>query len=291
MQETEALDFAGSVEWLADRYAVTLEYEESSPDADRRRAERERLLKLLDTTASFYQRYLWDAVEAEAARSYLEQRGITRESADRFRLGYASAAADRVQKAALARQLHGRPSCHRPGLAARGGDRFRERLMFPLTDARGRVRGFGARQMPGGRPPKYLNTSDGSMFRKSDILYGLDHARRGDRPRGCGDRGRGLHRRDHAAPARHRPGGGLDGHRADRGPGDRASPALLRRVLLAFDADAAGREASLRGMDLARAKGLNVRIVRLPGGRDPADVAGDGSGRVPAGAGRRRSHT
>ena len=62
VQETEALDFAGSVEWLADRYAVTLEYEESSPDADRRRAERERLLKLLDTAASFYQRFLWDAV-------------------------------------------------------------------------------------------------------------------------------------------------------------------------------------------------------------------------------------
>jgi DNA primase len=105
VQETEALDFAGAVEWLADRYAVTLEYEETSPDADRRRAERERLLKLLDTTASFYQRFLWDAVEAEAARSYLEQRGITRESADRFRLGYASAAPDRVQKAALAREF------------------------------------------------------------------------------------------------------------------------------------------------------------------------------------------
>ena len=108
MQETEALDFAGSVEWLADRYAVTLEYEESSPDADRRRAERERLLKLLDTTASFYQRFLWDAVEAEAARSYLEQRGITRESADRFRLGYASAAARPRPEGGAGPPVHGR---------------------------------------------------------------------------------------------------------------------------------------------------------------------------------------
>ena len=75
VQETEALDFAGAVEWLADRYGVTLEYEESSPEADRRRAERERLLRLLDTTASFYPRFLWDAVEAEAARSYLSSGG------------------------------------------------------------------------------------------------------------------------------------------------------------------------------------------------------------------------
>ena len=131
---------------------------------------------------SFYQRFLWDAAEAEAARGYLAERGISRESADRFRLGYASAAPDRVRKAALSQRLHGRRSWTQAGLAARGGDRFRERLIFPLCDARGRVRGFGARQMPGGRPPKYLNTSDGPVFRKSDILYGLDHARRGDRP-------------------------------------------------------------------------------------------------------------
>jgi DNA primase len=276
VQETEALEFAGSVEWLADRYAVTLEYEESSPDADRRRAERERLLKLLDTTASFYQRFLWDAVEAEAARSYLEQRGITRESADRFRLGYASAAPDRVQKAALARQFTV-AELSQAGLAARGGDRFRERLMFPLTDARGRVRGFGARQMPGGRPPKYLNTSDGSIFRKSDILYGLDHARRGIARDGAAIVVEGytdvimLHQN------------GIDRAVASMGTALTEGQVtelgrLCSTVLLAFDADAAGREASLRGMDLARSKGLNVRIVRLPGGRDPADVAGDGSG-------------
>ena len=148
--------------------------------------------------------------------------------------------------------------------------------MFPLTDARGRVRGFGARQMPGGRPPKYLNTSDGSIFRKSDILYGLDHARRGIARDGAAIVVEGY--TDVIMLHQH----GIDRAVASMGTAlTEGQVTELRRlcstVLLAFDADAAGREASLRGMDLARSKGLNVRIVRLPGGRDPADVAGDGS--------------
>ena len=150
VQETEALEFAAAVEWLADRYGVTLEYDESSPQEDRRRAQQDRLLSLLDTAAGFYQRYLWEAAEAESARTYLDERAIRREAADQFRLGFAPAASDRVRRAALARDFTA-GELDQAGLAARGGDRFRDRLMFPLTDARGRVRGFGARQMPGGR--------------------------------------------------------------------------------------------------------------------------------------------
>jgi DNA primase len=273
VQATEALDFAAAVEWLADRYGVQLEYDETSPEADRRRAQRERLLKLLDAAASFYQRFLWEAGEAAGARAYLEERGITRESADRFRLGYASVAPDRVKRAALGRGFTA-AELEQAGLTARGNDRFRERLMFPLTDARGRVRGFGARQMPGGRPPKYLNTSDGAVFRKSDILYGLELARRSVARDGAAIVVEGytdvimLHQT------------GIDRAVASMGTAlTEGQVTELRRlcstVLLAFDADAAGQEASLRGMEIARAKGLNVRVVRLPGGRDPAEVAAE----------------
>jgi DNA primase len=271
VQATEALDFAAAVEWLADRYGVELEFDESSPEADRRRAQRERLLKLLDAAAAFYQRFLWEAAEAAAARAYLEERGITRESAERFRLGYASSAPDRVKRAALGRGFTA-AELDQAGLTARGADRFRERLIFPLADARGRVRGFGARQMPGGRPPKYLNTSDGTVFRKSDILYGLDLARRSIAQDGAAIVVEGytdvivLHQT------------GVDRAVASMGTAlTEGQVTELRRlcstVFLAFDADAAGQEASLRGMEIARAKGLNVRVVRLPGGRDPADVA------------------
>ena len=273
VQETEALEFAAAVEWLADRYGVTLEYDESSPQEDRRRAQQDRLLSLLDITAGFYQRYLWEAAEAGAARTYLDERGIRRETAEQFRLGFASAAPDRVRRAALARDFTA-AELDQAGLGARGGDRFRDRLMFPLTDARGRVRGFGARQMPGGRPPKYLNTSNGPVFRKEDILYGLDHARRAIARDGAAIVVEGytdvimLHQ------------AGIDRAVASMGTAlTDGQVTELRRlcttVFLAFDADAAGQEASLRGMERARAKGLNVRVVRLPGGRDPADVAAD----------------
>jgi DNA primase len=128
--------------------------------------------------------------------------------------------------------------------------------------------------MPGGRPPKYLNTSDGAVFRKSDILYGLDLARRSVARDGAAIVVEGytdvimLHQT------------GIDRAVASMGTAlTEGQVTELRRlcstVFLAFDADAAGQEASLRGMEIARAKGLNVRVVRLPGGRDPAEVAAE----------------
>jgi DNA primase len=128
--------------------------------------------------------------------------------------------------------------------------------------------------MPGGRPPKYLNTSDGPVFRKSEILYGLDLARRPIAQAGFAIVVEGytdvimLHQ------------AGIDRTVASMGTAlTEGQVGELRRlcptVYLAFDADAAGQEASLRGMEMALAKGLSVRVVTLPGGRDPADVAAD----------------
>ena len=87
MRETETLDYPGAVEWLADRYGVRLEYEESSPGRGPAAPERDRLLRLLDDAAEFYARFLWEAAEAAPARAYLAERGIADETAERFRLG------------------------------------------------------------------------------------------------------------------------------------------------------------------------------------------------------------
>ncbi len=273
VRETEGLDYRGALEWLADRYGVELRYEEASPGADRRRRERERLLALLDDAAGFYERFLWDAKEAEPARVYLAERGITEETAREFRLGYAPAGRDRVARAAQSKGFT-RPELDRTGLVARGGDRFRERVVFPLADVLGRVRGFGARQMPGGQPPKYLNTSDGPVFAKSEILYGLHLARRA------------IAKSDEAIVVEgytdvillHQAGE----QRAVASMGTALTERQVRElarvcstVRLAFDADAAGQAASLRGMELAQAADLRVLVVSLPGGRDPADVALD----------------
>ena len=274
VRETENLDFAAAVETLADRYGVRLEYEQSSPAEERRRAERGRLFRLLDDAAGFYARYLWESEEAEPARAYLAERGIADETARDFRLGFAPSAWDRVCAAALGKGFT-TAELGQAGLSGRGRrgpvDRFRGRLMFPLADVRGRVRGFGARQMPGGEPPKYLNSPEGSLFHKTDILYGLDRARGAIASEGRAIVVEGytdvlaLHQAGIANTVASMGTALTDAQVAELGR-------VCSRVSLAFDADAAGEAASLRGMALAREKGLAVRVVALPPGRDPADV-------------------
>ena len=107
VRETENLDFAAAVETLADRYGVRLEYEQSSPAEERRRAERGRLLRLLDDAAGFYARYLWESAEAEPARAYLAERGITEATARDFRLGFAPSALGPCVRGGARQGLHG----------------------------------------------------------------------------------------------------------------------------------------------------------------------------------------
>src|ERR671910_3391559 len=101
VQGTEALDFPGAVEFLAARYGVELVREEQDPQAEERRRRRERLLKLLERATAFYERYLWDAAEAEPARRYLAGRGLGEQVLRDFRIGYAPKAWDRVMTAAM----------------------------------------------------------------------------------------------------------------------------------------------------------------------------------------------
>jgi DNA primase len=277
VQDTENLDFVGAVEWLGERYGVEVAYDESSPQAEKRRNEQRRLLALLEDAAGFYTRYLWEAAEAAAARDYLQERGLTEETARSFRLGFAPTAWDRVCAAARAKGFTA-AELERAGLSSRGRrgplDRFRGRLMFPLADARGRVRGFGARQMPGGDPPKYLNSPEGVMFHKSETVYGLDRAR----PTITTERRAIVVEGYTDVLALHQ--AGMPESVASMGTAltEQQVRELARvcgsgTLYLAFDADAAGEEAALRGMQLAESTGMEVRVVTLPDGRDPADVA------------------
>ena len=275
VQETRNLDFVGAVEWLAERYGVSLEYEESSPADARRRDERRRLVKLLDDAAAYYSRYLWDSTEAAGARAYLDERGIQRPVAEEFRLGYSPAAWDRLSKAAAGKGTSA-DELLRAGLSVKGRrgpvDRFRARLMFPLTDARGQVRGFGGRQLPGGDHPKYTNSPEGPLFSKSAMVYGLDRARASIAREGTAVVVEGYT----DVLALHQ--AGIANAVASMGTALTARQvselrALCKTLVLAFDADAAGQEASVRGIQLALDQGLEVRLVTLPAGRDPADLA------------------
>ena len=166
VRQTEQLDFAQAVEWLAERYRVTLEYEESTPERDAARSRRERLLSLLEQATSFYERYLWDAVAGGPVRAYLSGRGLGEDVCREYRLGLAPGGQTLSRKAR--EKGFSTEELRAAGLVnRRGNDYFSGRLLFPLADARGRVRGFQARQLREDDPlkAKYVNSPEGELFR------------------------------------------------------------------------------------------------------------------------------
>jgi DNA primase len=282
VQQTEALEFQEAVELLAERSGVRVEREEDDPRAEQRRRRRERLHSLLDRAAGFYATYLRDSSEATPARKYLASRGLSEEVLREFRVGYSPSAWDRMMLGAR-QSGYSEEELIAAGLAQRGRggglyDRFRGRIMFPLADSRGRVLGFGARQMGDGRGPKYLNTSENDLYHKGRQLFGLDVARK-----------------TAMKTARFVVVEGYTDVLALHEAGIREAVAIMgtamtqeqlaelakvgdanRRgtIFLALDADRAGRDAMLRAARLAEDRGVDLRVVDMPEGTDPADLVG-----------------
>ncbi len=276
VQETEGVDFKGALELLADRAGIELQVEREDPREAERRARRGRLLELLSRTTAYYERYLWESEEAAQARSYLEGRGLGEEICKEFRVGYAPSAWDRVLVASR-RQGFSEQELYETGLAQRsqerGGlyDRFRARIMFPLADMRGRVLGFGARAMSEGRGPKYLNTSDNDVYHKGRHLYGADLARAHAAKAGEAIVCEGYTDVIALHQAGFRNAVGLMGTAlTDEQVGELGR--LAQTVLLALDADSAGQEAMLKASRLAARRKLELRVVELPEGADPAEL-------------------
>ncbi|HEY6759381.1 MAG TPA: DNA primase [Baekduia sp.] len=276
VMDTEGLDFMGALESLAQRYGIELTPEDEDPAAAERRRARDRLMALLERAAGFYERYLWESAEAAPARAYLAERGFTEETLRTFRVGYAPSVWDKLLM--LGRQGgYGNKELFDAGLAVRSRgegriyDRFRRRIMFPLCDPRGRVLGFGARALGADQQPKYLNSSDGEIFHKGDIVYGAHLARAA------------ATRADEVIAtegymdvlALHQAGVAnvvciMGTSMTDKQVGELAK--LGKTVLLALDADSAGQEAMLKAARVAANSHLALRVVPLPKGLDPADV-------------------
>jgi DNA primase len=277
VMETEGLDFVASMETLAERYGVTLEREDEDPAAAERRKHRERLYELLDRTTNFYARYLWESEEAAGARAYLEERGLSREILATFRVGYAPSAWDKVLTASMRGGFSARDVWD-AGLASRSRqgnqrlyDRFRRRIMFPLADPRGRVLGFGARALGPDQQPKYVNTSDNSIYHKGDQLYAAHLARAAAAKANKVVMCEGYT----DVIALHQAGienaVGIMGTAFTTGQLTQLRKLALTG-LVALDADSAGHEAMLRAAEIARKEGVELRIVRIPPGSDPADI-------------------
>ena len=276
VQETEGVDFKGALELLADRCSVELEREQEDPREAERRGRRERLLELLTRTSAYYERYLWESKEAGQAREYLAGRGLEEEVLRAFRVGYAPSAWDKVLSASR-RGGFSEQELYATGLAQRSKqngqlyDRFRSRIMFPLADIRGRVLGFGARATGEQQGPKYLNTSDNEVYHKGLHLYGAHLARAHAARAGTVILCEGYTDTLALHQAGVRNAVGLMGTAlTSEQVGELAR--MAQTVLLALDADSAGQEAMLRAFGLAEKRRLELRVVPLPAGSDPAEL-------------------
>jgi DNA primase len=280
VMETEGLDFGAALESLADRAGVELEAEAEDPKAAKRRDRESRLLALLERTAAYYVRVLWESKEAADAREYLLGRGLSEGALRQFRVGYSPSAWDTVLNASR-RAGYANEEIFTAGLAVRGRegriyDVFRGKVMFPLADRRGRVRGFGARAMRDGQGPKYVNTREGEVFTKGRQLFGVDIARAAAAKAGAVVLAEGytdviaLHQAGFANAVASM-GTALTAEQASE------LGSLAPLVLLCLDADAAGQTAAARAASVLPSR-LELRVVPLPSGADPADIVGEEGG-------------
>jgi DNA primase len=272
IQEIEHLDFPGAVEHLAAKAGIQLNY--TTTGQSKERARRKQLVEAMDEAVEWYHQRLLHDPDARAARDYLRRRGLAGDVARQFKLGWAPDDWD-----ALSRGLGASPDVLQAvGLAFRNKrnkmqDSFRARVMFPIFSESGEALAFGGRILPGSDDPaKYKNSSETPIYTKSKILYGLNWAKsdiaKHDQVVVCEGYTDviGFHR------------AGVPRAVATCGTAlTEEHVRLLKRyaskVVLAFDADAAGQGAAARFYEWEQTHAVEVSVARLPQGKDPGDLA------------------
>ena len=261
--------FPEAVKMLGDRFGVAVP-DSYSPQVKERLRREEKAWKINALARDYFHYTLVKRPEGTPARDYLAKRGIPPEVAGDFKLGFAPAGWDELLKFMRGKNISSSDLLE-VGLAVSGDrtvyDRFRSRLMFPITDALGRVAGFGGRVLGDGMP-KYLNTPETDFFSKGKVLYGLDKAGRYIREAGHVIITEGY--MDTIAAHQF----GVSNTVASLGTSlTREHGRLLmnyaREVIIAFDADAAGVAAAVRGLEILQELGCRVRVITLPRGNDP----------------------
>ncbi|MFN3257559.1 MAG: DNA primase [Ilumatobacter sp.] len=272
IQEIEHLDFPGAVEHLAAKAGVDLTYTTTGQSSER--ARRKRLTEAMGDAVEWYHQRLLTSPDARAARDYLRTRGLAGDVARHFKLGWAPDDWD-----LLSREL-GQPAdvMQDVGLAFRNRrnrmqDSFRARVMFPIFSDSGEALAFGGRVLPGSDDPaKYKNSSETAIYAKSKTLYGLNWAKadiaKVDQVVVCegytdviGFHQAGVPRAVATC------GTALTEEHV------RILKRYARRVVLSFDADAAGQGAAERFYEWEEKHQVEVSVARLPAGKDPGDLA------------------
>jgi DNA primase len=272
IQEIEHLDFPGAVEHLAAKAGIQLNY--TTTGQSKERARRKQLVEAMNDAVEWYHQRLLTDPDARAARDYLRRRGLAGDIARQFKLGWAPDDWD-----ALSRGLGASPDVLQSvGLSFRNKrnkmqDSFRARVMFPIFSESGEALAFGGRILPGSDDPaKYKNSSETPIYTKSKVLYGLNWAKsdiaKHDQVVVCEGYTDviGFHRAG-VARAVATCGTALTEEHV------RLLKRYASRVVLAFDADAAGQGAAARFYEWEQAHAVEVSVARLPAGKDPGDLA------------------
>lgn len=297
VMKAEGWEFSEALRELAQRAGVELA--PYTPDQSQQQAENKRLYGILEETAHFFHQQLREAPQGQIARDYVVKRGLSEQTVDLFKIGYAP---DDWRQALQHLQMLGysQDEIVEAGVAIRNEkgnvyDRFRHRLMIPIRDSRGQTVGFGARAFNKEDMPKYLNSPQGPLFDKSHLLFGMDMARRT------------IRETETAVIVE----GYMDAIQAHQGGylnvvaqmGTALTEAQLRqieryanRLILALDPDAAGVNATMRDLNVARQTldgeervtfdprgmmrytgmlNMDIRVVSLPEGQDPDDLIRD----------------
>ncbi len=291
LSKVENLTFTEAVERLASRAGITLRKDRNRGD-DRQEGTRERVLRVLEAAAAYYEEKLWNDRGGETALAYLSERHVQEETSRAFRLGYAPTSGDPAFEA-LVKKGYPIELCQQAGLAARSNsgryyDPLYGRVIFPILDTFGNVVGFGGRILPqarksvldigkeetGGEGPKYINSPETPVFSKGKLMYGLYQAK-------------GRIREEKRAMVLEGYMDVIGAHQAGFTFGvatlgtalTRDHAKLIKRyadsVLMFFDADEAGRKAAVKGLEPVLQEELFPRIVLTEETGDPDEIVHD----------------
>lgn len=300
VMKKEGWDFSEALQFLADKAGVQLK--PPTPEEQATAEEHDHLRNLLEEAVIFYRHQLLNTDSGKSALEYLLKRGVLESTTEAFGLGYAPDSWD-AATTHFTSKGYTEGDLLDAGLVSErdsGGvyDRFRNRLLFPIRDARGRMAGFGARILDPQDVPKFLNSPQTPIFDKGRLLYGLDRARKTIRMQDQAVIVEGymdviaLHQAGYTNSVSPM-GTALSEHQLY------LLKRLTRRIVLALDSDAAGDQATLRGLQIARqtldhesdpvfdSRGLlgyearlqaDIRVTTLPEGMDPDDVVNNDPG-------------
>lgn len=274
VMEIEGLSFSEAITKLAEEADIPVTWEEASEEQTEQQQEKAALLKAYDFAAKLYHYILGNTEQGKVAKGYLASRGISDKLIDTFQIGYAPAMWDTLVQQLVKREFD-------LSLMEKGGlisakhegtgyvDKFRERIMFPICDAAGKVIAFGGRSM-GDAQPKYLNSPESALFNKSRTMYNLHLARPNMRKLQQAVLFEGYVDVIKAWEA------GISNGVATMGTAlTKEHAALLNRnadqIVVCYDGDNAGQSAAFKSIPILEETGSRVTVAMLPDGKDPDD--------------------